>query len=87
MSSFPIGGLPFADPGQIKPVSDVSIVEMVKQRSMLTILIAACTTARTAFEAADNSVDGQLLADLSTMIARTETELAKLSLRIEASLN
>jgi hypothetical protein len=38
-------------------MSDPSISDLVKQRSMLVILIAACTTARTAFEAADNAVD------------------------------
>lgn len=32
---------------------------------MLVILIAACTSARTAFEAADNMVDAQLRADLA----------------------
>ena len=31
-----------------------SVAELVQQRSMLVILIAACTAARTAFEAADN---------------------------------
>ena len=43
---------------------DPSISEMVKQRSMLVILIAACQTARTAFEAADSVVDARLLVDL-----------------------
>jgi hypothetical protein len=68
-------------------MTDPSISQLVKQRSMLVILIAACTTARTAFEAADNAVDAQLLRDLSTMIERSETELEKLSGKIEASLN
>jgi hypothetical protein len=49
---------------------DVSITELVRQRSMLVILIAACTTARTAFEAADNVVDTELRADLNRMIER-----------------
>jgi hypothetical protein len=53
--------------------------DLVQPHSMLVILIAACTTARTAFEAADNAVDRQLLADLSTMIRRSETELEKLT--------
>jgi hypothetical protein len=52
---------------------------------MLVILIAACTTARTAFEAADNAVDAQLLLDLSRMIERSEAELERLSGKIEAS--
>jgi hypothetical protein len=52
---------------------------------MLVILIAACSTARTAFEAADNAVDGDLLADLSKMIERSEGELEKLNQRIRDS--
>ena len=58
---------------------------LLKQRSMLVILIAACSTARTAFEAADNAVDSALVADLSKMIERSEGELAKLNREIEAS--
>lgn len=50
---------------------------------MLVILIAACKTAQTAFEAADNSIDAELLADLSRMIERSETELAKVSQEID----
>ena len=68
-------------------MSDPSISQLVKQRSMLVILIAACTTARTAFEAADNAVDTQLLVDLSNMIERSEAELDRLSGKIESSLN
>ena len=60
-----------------------SQTELVQQRSMLVILIAACTTAKTAFEAADNLIDAQLLADLSKMIARSEAELSKLSSAID----
>lgn len=60
-------------------MTEATTAELVQQRSMLVILIAACTTARTAFEAADNIVDRQLLADLSRMIKRSESELAKLS--------
>lgn len=68
-------------------MADQSIAELVKQRSMLVILIAACTTARTAFEAADNVVDTQLVADLSKMIERSETELEKLGEKIAGSGN
>ena len=67
--------------GQEEPVS-VSITELIRQRSMLVILISACTTARTAFEAADNVVDAQLCADLNQMIERSESELEKLTLAI-----
>ena len=58
---------------------------LLKQRSMLVILIAACSTARTAFEAADNAIDATLLLDLSTMIERSERELVKLNQRIRDS--
>jgi uncharacterized protein YPO0396 len=49
---------------------------------MLVILLAACTSARTAFEAADNAVDEELRDDLNKMIDRTEAELARLSQKI-----
>jgi hypothetical protein len=62
-----------------------SITELVKQRSMLVILIAACSSARTAFEAADNILDSELCADLSRMIERSEAELAKLNRAIGGS--
>jgi len=68
-------------------MAEESIAELVKQRSMLVILIAACTTARTAFEAADNAVDSELVADLSKMIQRSEKELEKLADRIAGSGN
>jgi hypothetical protein len=60
----------------------LSIAELVQQRSMLVILIAACTSARTAFEAAGNVVDAQLCADLNRTIERSESELKKLSVTI-----
>lgn len=47
------------------------------------ILIAACSSARTAFEAADNAIDAELCEDLSRMIERSEAELKKLSCTIE----
>jgi hypothetical protein len=59
------------------------VTDLVQHRSMLVILIAACTTARTAFEAADNAIDDELRADLSKMIERSEAELSKLSRKIE----
>ena len=66
-------------------MSEPSIADLVKQRSMLVILIAACSTAKTAFEAANNLVDVDLLADLSKMIERSEAELGKLTGEIERS--
>lgn len=50
---------------------------------MLVILIAACSTAHTAFEAADNIVDAELRADLNRMIERSQAELAKLTNAID----
>ena len=64
-------------------MTEASLGELVKQRSMLVILISACTTARTAFEAADNAVDSSLRDDLSKMIDRSEAELEKLSRKID----
>jgi hypothetical protein len=66
-------------------MAERSIADLVQQRSMLIILIAACTSARTAFEAADNVIDAGLLADLSTMIERSKSELARLSQQIDGS--
>jgi hypothetical protein len=66
-------------------MSQLPITELVQQRSMLIILIAACTSAKTAFEAMDNVLDADLLADLSKMITRSEDELKKLSEAIAAS--
>jgi hypothetical protein len=60
-----------------------SVADLVRQRSMLVILIAACSSARTAFEAADNVVDADLCADLNRMIERSEDELEKLSAAIK----
>lgn len=61
------------------------MTDLVQQRSMLMILIAACSTARTAFEAADNVIDRQLLGDLVTMIERSEQELERLNQQIAAA--
>ena len=61
------------------------MTDLLQQRSMLVILIAACETAVTAFEAADNAIDRELLADISKMVERSKGELAKLTREIEAS--
>jgi hypothetical protein len=58
------------------------VTDLLKQRSMLVILLAACRSAETAFEAADNAVDAALLGDLTRMIGRSEAELEKLNRRI-----
>jgi hypothetical protein len=59
------------------------VTDIVQQRSMLVILLAACTAAQTAFEAADNAIDTELRDDLDKMIARTEAELVKLNRLID----
>jgi hypothetical protein len=59
--------------------------ELIRQRSMLVILVAACKTALTAFEAGDKTLDAELRADISKLIERSESELAKLSQRIDES--
>ena len=64
----------------------MTVADLVRQRSILVILIAACKTAQTAFQAADNPVDRELLADLSKMIQRSEKELGKLQEQVEATL-
>jgi hypothetical protein len=61
------------------------MTSLVQQRSMLMILIAACSTARRAFEAADNAIDKQLLDDLVAMMDRSEQELEKLNQQIAAA--
>lgn len=61
------------------------MTDLVQQRSMLVILLAACKAAQTAFEAADNALDVELSGDLTRMIQRSEAELAKLNRRIEAA--
>lgn len=47
--------------------------------AMLRILYGACSTALDAFRAADNPVDTQLVSDLEAMVARTRTEIERLS--------
>lgn len=58
---------------------DALMSDLVQQRSMLLILIAACKTAQTAFQAARNPVDAGLLEDLDRMILRSEQELESLN--------
>lgn len=58
------------------------MADLVQQRSMLVILLAACRAAQTAFEAADNEIDAELRGELTRMIERSEAELEKLNQRI-----
>ena len=46
---------------------------------MLRILYGACSAALDAFRAADNPVDADLVADLETMMSRTQGEIERLS--------
>jgi hypothetical protein len=47
--------------------------------AMLRILYGACSAALDAFRAADNPVDSRLVADLETMMARTQGEIERLT--------
>lgn len=49
---------------------------------MLRILYGACATALDAFRAANNAVDAQLVADLETMVERTQGEIERLASRV-----
>lgn len=60
----------------------LSIAELVTQRSMLTIVIAACTSARAAFETTDGVIDPHFREDLDRMIERSTSELEKLNIAI-----
>ena len=50
-----------------------------KEAAMLTILLATCETALQAFQAADNPVDSELMADLERIVERTRAKLDTLS--------
>jgi hypothetical protein len=52
---------------------------------MLILLLATCKQTELALEAAANAVDSDLTTDLAAMIERTESELAALTQKIEAS--
>jgi len=49
---------------------------------MLRILYGACAAALDAFRAANNAVDAQLVADLETMVERTQGEIEHLAARV-----
>ena len=50
-----------------------------KHLAMLRILYGACAAALDAFRAADNPIDEQLVADLETMVTRTQGEIERLT--------
>jgi hypothetical protein len=49
---------------------------------MLTIVIAACTSARAVFDKADDVIDPQFREELDRMIERSTSELEKLNAAI-----
>jgi hypothetical protein len=51
------------------------MVSDTQKRSMLTILLAACETTLDAFQAPDNQLERELVADLERVIERTRGEL------------
>ena len=59
--------------------------ELQKARSMLVLLLATCQQTLLTLEAAGNVLDADLTEDLSAMIERTETELARLKIKIETA--
>jgi hypothetical protein len=65
----------------------LSVADLVTQRSMLTIVIAACTSARAVFEDADDVIDPHFRADLDRMIERSTSELEKLNVAIGQALD
>ena len=50
-----------------------------QQLAMLHILYGACSAALSAFRAADNPIDEQLVLDLEGMVARTQGEIDRLA--------
>jgi hypothetical protein len=63
----------------------MDLVELRKARSMLVLLLATCQQTLLALEAAGNVLDSDLTEDLSAMIERSEAELARLKVKIEAA--
>jgi hypothetical protein len=76
-----VAGLGTAGVGQ-EELGGLSVADLVTQRSMLTIVIAACTSARAVFEDADDVIDPHFRADLDRMIERSTSELEKLNVAI-----
>lgn len=57
---------------------------LTKARSMLMLLLATCKQTELTLEAVSNALDTDLANTLSTMIERTESELAALTEKIRA---
>ena len=63
----------------------MDLAELKKARSMLVLLLATCQQTLLTLEAAGNVLDTDLTEDLSAMIERSEAELARLKVKIEAA--
>jgi hypothetical protein len=63
----------------------MDLAALVKARSMLILLLAACQQTVLALEAASNALDTDLTADLNALIARSEHELSALAVKIDAA--
>ena len=61
------------------------LTALTKARSMLILLLATCQQTLLALEAASNALDTDLTADLTALIARSESELAALAVKIDAA--
>ena len=63
----------------------MNLVELKRARSMLVLLLATCEQTLLALEAAGNELDTDLTRDLSAMIDRSEAELERLKVKIDAA--
>jgi hypothetical protein len=63
----------------------MDLADLKKAQSMLVLLLATCQHTLLALEAAGNVLDTDLTEDLTTMIARTEAELAGLKVKLETA--
>ena len=60
------------------------LAALTKARSLLLLLLATCKETQLALEAAANTLDTDLTADLAAMIERSEAELLALNAKIKA---
>jgi hypothetical protein len=56
-----------------------------QQRALLVILLATCDRALEAFQAADNQLDTDFMADLERIMVRSQDELVVLNKKIAAA--
>ena len=60
------------------------VSSLAQQRALLVILLATSERALEAFQASDNPVDTEFVADLERIIARSRAELVELDKKISA---